>query len=367
VTSRTARLHVPGGVFHVISRCPGGEPLLEIAGAREKYLELLGSALEATDARLLAYCLMSNHVHLVLIRGEQPLERVVKSVHTGLGRFLSPRRPGRGAKGPVFADRPRMVLVQEETYLRELVRYVHNNPVRAGLVRQASASAWTSHRAYVGRVEAPEWLNVGYVLDRFGRGARAREGFERFVAEGKKEAPRLDLLGEGRARAQTRVSESLGDGYRVSDGIVGDDTFVRRVLRDVAKAEGALSSGTVSRGRTELAGKVSAADVVREACERSALEPWALEAGGRTRVGMRVRVLATWVWVYHLGQKQVDLARELQATTSMVSRWLGVAVRAAPELEADASLVLRRLKRRARAGFKPAQSTGVRHSVRSEE
>ncbi len=187
-----------------------------------------------------------------------------------------------------------MVLVQKESYLRELVRYVHNNPVRAGVVRQASASAWSSHRAYVGRQAAPEWLNVGYVLERFGRGVRAQKAFDSFVHDGRKEARQLELSGEGRGRAQTRVSPSLGDAYRVSDAIVGDDAFVRRVLRDAAKAEASLPSGHLTRGQDELSGKVSVADVAREACEIGKLEPWELEARGRTRLGMRVRVLATW-------------------------------------------------------------------------
>ncbi len=342
---------------------------LDLDGAREKYLALLESSLAATDAQLLSYCLMSNHVHLVVIRGEQPLERLVKPVHTGLGRFVSKLRPGTGAKGPVFATRPGMVLVQEEGYLRELVRYVHNNPVRAGVVRRASASQWSSHRAYIGQTPAPDWLNIGYVLDRFGRGARARTAFDAFVEHGKKEPRRLDLCGAGRGRAQARVTESLGDAFRVSDGIVGEEAFVRRVLRDVSKAEGSLASGSgqVSKRRAELVGKVSAADVVREACEIGQIEPWELETRGRSRVGMRVRVLATWVWVYHLGQKQVGLAREMQVTTSMVSRWLGTAAAEAPELEADASVMLRRLARRAKAGFKATPSSGVRYSVRAEE
>jgi hypothetical protein len=67
-----------------------------------------------------------------------------------------------------MAQRPRSVLVDEEAYLLELVRNMHNNPVRAGLVRRAAQSAWSSHRAYVG-TECPPWLHAGFVLERFGK------------------------------------------------------------------------------------------------------------------------------------------------------------------------------------------------------
>jgi REP element-mobilizing transposase RayT len=121
---------------------------LDKRGARGRYLELLERAVGRTDARLLAYCLMSNHVHLVVVQGREPLERLVKPVHTGFAGWINAGR--RKAQGPVFAGRPRVVVVEQDAYLLQLVRYVHNNPVRAGVVRHARSSDWSSLRAYVG-------------------------------------------------------------------------------------------------------------------------------------------------------------------------------------------------------------------------
>ena len=144
--SRTARLSYPGGVFHVVSRFARDEWWLDRAGGREAYLASLECGAEGSDAEVLAYCLMSNHVHLVVVQGEAPLERLMKSVHTSFATWARRSRRSAKALGPVFAGRPRTVLVERDAYLLELVRYVHNNPVRAGVVRVARNSAWSGLR-----------------------------------------------------------------------------------------------------------------------------------------------------------------------------------------------------------------------------
>ena len=81
---RFAHLHYPGGVFHVVTRTVGGKYVFDALSAREDYLGRLGEALGKTDAEMLAYCVMSNHVHLVLIHGQAPLEGLFKRVQVGL-------------------------------------------------------------------------------------------------------------------------------------------------------------------------------------------------------------------------------------------------------------------------------------------
>src|SRR5262249_34104062 len=146
------------------------------------------------------------------------------------------------ALGPVFAGRPRAVLVERDRYLFELVRYVHNNPVRAGLVRYARSSAWSSHQAYIGRSEAPEWLAVGCVLERFGAGARAGGELDEFVDAGRHEARRPELSGALDAGEAAAVRRELGDGHRISDGILGSARFAARVKADRARVSAVLSS-----------------------------------------------------------------------------------------------------------------------------
>ena len=158
---RFARFHVTGGLFHVISRFHDRRFYLDIDGARRKYLELLGKAAETHDSRVIAYCLMSSHVHLVLQLGNDSLGSFTKRIHAPFGNWVNAQR---GGLGTVLADRPKSVLVDSETYGMELIRYVHNNPVRAGLAARASESSWSSHRAYLGLEACPSWLTTAAVL-----------------------------------------------------------------------------------------------------------------------------------------------------------------------------------------------------------
>jgi len=108
---RYARPHVVGGLFHVISRFRDGEFFMDLEGARMAYLRFLGAAVQKSSTRVFAYCLMSSHVHLVLQLGADPLGRFTKSVHSGFAQWVNERRRG---LGPVFADRPKSVLVHAE-------------------------------------------------------------------------------------------------------------------------------------------------------------------------------------------------------------------------------------------------------------
>src|SRR4051794_14948603 len=112
--ARTARISLPGGIFHVVSRFARDEWWLDRDGARDAYLALLGKAAAVDDAQVLAYCLMSNHVHLVVRQGTAPLSRLMKSVHTGFATWVHRNRRRSKAQGPVFAGRPRMVLVEQD-------------------------------------------------------------------------------------------------------------------------------------------------------------------------------------------------------------------------------------------------------------
>ena len=125
---RTRRVQYPGGVFHLVSRFARDERWLELDGARQAYLDLLEKASRSTDVAILAYCLMSNHVHLVVVQGQASLERFTKSVHTGFAGWVHRSQSRRKALGPVFAGRPRTLLVEQDSYLLELVRTKGDGP-----------------------------------------------------------------------------------------------------------------------------------------------------------------------------------------------------------------------------------------------
>lgn len=331
----------------MVSRFARDEWWLDRPGAREAYLRALGDAVEASDAEVLAYALMSNHVHLVIVQGELALERFFKSVHTGFAMWARTSFARGKALGPVFAGRPRTVLVERDPYLLELVRYVHNNPVRAGVVRAARSSDWTSHRAYVGRADAPPWLRVGKVLASFGRErVRAASRFEAFVDEGRGEPRRPELSGVGDARESAAVRVQLGDGHRLSDGILGRPAFVDEVLAEV-KARAALSDRLPDR-RAGAVARPSVREVIEAALEACGLEPHELENRPRALAVTHAKRLAIWTWVHEYEGRQIEIARALGMGTGSVSHHYGSAVRAAAEIDEECTAVLAILRRRAR-------------------
>jgi len=363
--ARTARLYYPGGLFHVVSRCVGGKYLLADPEVRAAYVNLLGRTASRLDCQVLAYCVMSNHAHVVLVQGQDALSELFKPLHVGVSYCVNRKRRGRHAKGPVFAQRPRSVLVDEEAYLLEVIRYVHNNPVRAGVVKKARDSDWSSHRAYLGLEECPDWLHAGYVLSRFGRQrARSVTEFEAFVRAGAKEGRRAELSGGDLEGSQREAAHVLGNGFRVSDGMVGDDAFLARVSRDVQAAENALKGGRL-RGRLEDPPPPNAnlTDVVDAVCEASGLDRIDLDVGEQSRPLVMARRLVTWVWVRRLGGKQVEVARELRASSSVVARWYSSSAQLAAELDALADDVVHRLRRSVRGGGAPKKKTRVRYEV----
>lgn len=355
--SRQARVSLPGGVFHLVSRFSRDEPWLDREGGREAYLELLGQAAASTDVQVLGYCLMSNHVHLVVVQGEASLERFTKSLHTGFASWAHQRGRGKKAHGPVFAGRPRSVLVQRESYLLELVRYVHNNPVRAGLVRFARNSTWSSHQAYVGRVQAPAWLAVGYVLKRSGRDSvRGAKQFDAFVDAGRAEARRPELSGAADAAEAAEVRRVLGDGHRVSDGILGSAAFVARVRADRKRVAAALGSrGT--RRRAGPLGRPSVREVIDAVLEYLHVDALELSERPRSRRSAESKRLAVWLWVHEYRGQQIEIARAQELDTSVVSRYYGQALAAAGDFDEQATAVIALLGKRRRPRTRKVTAT----------
>jgi hypothetical protein len=171
---RIARYITPTAVHHVISRFVDRGWELRDDTEREHYLHRFGRALGASDWRCLAYALMSNHVHLVMVAGADPVGSWLKRTRAPFANWLNARH---GRLGPVFAERPAIYAIEPASEAR-LIAYVHNNPVRAKVVVRAADSTWTSHRAYVGDAARPSWLDTADGLRRCGT---KRSGFDRWV------------------------------------------------------------------------------------------------------------------------------------------------------------------------------------------
>jgi REP element-mobilizing transposase RayT len=338
--TRYARINVPFGIYHIISRILRGEHLISGAEERLHYLRLLGQVSKSTDAQVLAWCLMSSHIHLVIRAGREPLSRLMKPVNSGFGVWLAKRI---GKRGPVFADRYKSILVDEEAYLFQLVRYVHNNPVRAGVVAEPADSVWTSHREYLGRESCPSWLKMGYVLGMFSSDAdEARQLFHQFVLEGRKEGRRPDLCGEGLRNMGREIQSGFGDGWRISGPIVGSQEFAAKVLSDIDAVDQTtrthISLKDVAQPKTpnlnELIGVTSAV---------LGLEPWEFEQQPRRRGPALARRIITYLWVQKFNRPQIEVVRHFCLSTSTVFRWYSKALREVNKIDPLCDAIISRL------------------------
>jgi putative transposase len=174
---RPLRIQYPGALYHLLSRGNARAPIFFADRDRRVFLRLLADVI--TDHRWLchAYCLMPNHYHLVVQTPEANLSHGMQQLN---GLYTQRFNRLNDRVGHVFQGRFKSILVEEESHLFELARYVVLNPVRAGLVWDAEEYRWSSLRATVGLAEAPPWLSVDPLVRHFGSRQRYRE----FVNEG---------------------------------------------------------------------------------------------------------------------------------------------------------------------------------------
>ena len=130
-------------------------------GQRRYFLALLAGAAERFNAEWHAYCLMGNHYHLLLRTPEGNLQRIMRHIN---GVYTQYYNRATGRDGPLFRGRYKAVLVDAEAYWTQLSRYIHRNPLEAGLVEDLSEYPWSSYPAYIGRATKPDWLICDYVL-----------------------------------------------------------------------------------------------------------------------------------------------------------------------------------------------------------
>jgi len=177
---RKPRLHVPGGFFHVILRGNGRSDIFFAREDRSIWESLIADAVRRYEHRIHAYCWMTNHTHMAIQSGPEPLAQFITYIAGNYARRMNIRMQ---RSGHLFERRYRALLVQEDTYLLELVRYIHMNPVRAGLVDCCGDYEWSSHSAYLDSGK-PEWLTVDYVLRMFGKsGECAQRKYAEFISE----------------------------------------------------------------------------------------------------------------------------------------------------------------------------------------
>lgn len=194
---RAPRIHVPGTVYHVMARGVGGQAIVGGPEENDELRDLLGEAAKACDIRIYAFCLMTNHFHVLLEVGAVSLSKFMQRLQTAWSRRFNIRH---GRWGHLFQDRFKSRVCDNDAYFKWLLRYIHLNPVRAGLVENPEDWRWSSYREYLG-TEPVGICEVDWPLSLFSReGGTAAEAFVGFVAAGKFEGRPPRKLFDSRER-----------------------------------------------------------------------------------------------------------------------------------------------------------------------
>src|SRR5437762_6552297 len=214
--TRKSRIEIEGGLYHVITRGNNRQQIFNGNDDYQKFLSLLEVQKRRLPFFLYAYCLMTNHVHLLIERQTDSIGRIMQRVLTGYSQYYNRRYR---KVGHLFQGRHKAILCQSDRYMAELVRYIDLNPVRAKMVRNAERYPHSSQCAYLG-IRSDAIVDVDPILRLFhARKKTAREHFAQFVIAGVKLGHREEF-------------------YQADEGrILGSEEFVDSTIHHIGEVK----------------------------------------------------------------------------------------------------------------------------------
>lgn len=314
---RQARIDSSGALHHIICRGIERRDIFNDDGDRDDFISRLGKILVETSTRCYAWTLIPNHFHVLLQTGRLPVATVMRRLLTGYVNKFNNRH---NRHGHLFENRYKSILCQEEPYLLELIRYIHLNPLRAGIVcslEELKSYRYCGHRRVLGLSVEP-WMTTQEVLKRFGtRTSASRKAYEVFIAEGVGQGKRDDLTGGGLLRSAggwraIKSAREAGVFLKSDERILGDSDFVENVLHS-ADEEMERKNAYRSQGvdLEKLSGIIS--DVL-------GLDGGEVEMPGRQPHRVKARSLFCFWAVRELGVATTTLARRFGLTQPAISQ-----------------------------------------------
>ena len=314
---RQSRIDAPGAVHHVIIRGIERTVIFRDDRDRESFLERLGGILTESSTPCYAWSLLRNHAHFLFKTGVIPISRLMRKLLTGYAVTFN-RRHRR--HGHLFQNRYKSILCEEDVYLKELVRYIHLNPLRAGIVEDFEKLAsypYSGHSVLMGK-KKKEWQDDKYVLRFFGEQEReARGRYLSFVSEGVGEGRRPELVGGGLLRSVggwkgLKDLRESGEKARSDERILGGSEFVERVLRE-SEEEWEKRFRVGQRG-TDLEG------LLAKVADHFGVGVEDLRSRSKIPNVAKARAVFCYLGVREVGFTAASIAKELDVSPSTVSK-----------------------------------------------
>ena len=313
---RLARLDAPGVLHHIMIRGIERRKIFRTDKDREDFIDRLSFLITETQTSCYAWSLMDNHAHFLFRSGGSGISHLMRRLLTGYAVSFN-RRYRR--HGQLFQNRYKSIICQEDTYLKELVRYIHLNPLRSKIVSniaELSRYPFCGHSVLMGR-RKHDWQDSKYVLAYFDRTIKgARKRYLEYVKSGIEDGRRPELVGGGLIRSLGGWQEvrknplRKGDRIKGDERILGDSDFVSQVL-----------SGAEERFEWKYRLKRLGYDfesILEKVLGIYHLEPKDLFSGIRRRPIPDARALVCYWGVFELGLTKVYVGQQLGMTPQAV-------------------------------------------------
>ncbi|MBK8576623.1 MAG: transposase [Elusimicrobia bacterium] len=322
---RQARVDLPGLLHHVMARGIEGRVLFSDPADYSDFQARLEASNERYPSQILAWALMPNHFHLLIRSGKQGIVPFMQKVMTGYATSYNIRHQ---RSGHLFGNRYKSIICEEETYLLELVRYIHLNPLRAKIVEDMKELAdfpFCGHGALLGK-RSHAWQEIDDVLARFSSNpSKARTQYESFVEEGNRQGKRSDLTGGGLIRSMGGVRNVMqsgrsGEREAYDSRVLGSGQFVQDIMKAVEIKE------TV-QDRLRKKG-VTLDQVAERVAQEFGLSKSLLFQRDRTALASKAKALFIHIRVEYLGQtnREVSLMTKMGDVAATRARLRGSAL-----------------------------------------
>jgi REP element-mobilizing transposase RayT len=314
---RQPRLDSPGTLQHVIVRGIEKRKIVDDRKDRENFVKRMGEIATDTNTTIYAWALMTNHAHILLRSGVHGLSKYMRRLLTSYAITYKRRHK---SHGPMFQNRYTSIVCDEDAYFRELVRYIHLNPLRAKAVKKISdleKYPWCGHAVVMGRIKQ-EWQDRDHVLSWFGKKeGEAKKAYRKYVKDGIAQGRRPELVGGGLIRSVGGWSEVKSLRRRkekvfTDERVLGRGDFVSRILKESDK-----------RLRQQLArakGTQKTEKFIKTVCKKEKVSLEELFRGGRRRHVSAARRQIAYRLVEDFGIPLAEAARRLGVSPSAISK-----------------------------------------------